>query len=1181
MTETPAPLPEAPAPPTPLQQAQAAQAAGRLTEAAAWYEQALDQEPEDHGSLVQLGVLRIQLGQHVAAAQVLRQALALRPEDGFAHYNLGNALYFQGDLSAALAQFQQAVQCDASFADAHHNLGFIQEQLGLRQEALRSYEKAVEHAPRAVHSWFSLGVARSNLGQASAALAAYDRALQIDPGFAKAHLNRGTMLQHLGRLEQALQSFEAARRHDPKLDFITGAVLFARLRLGRWEGLPWLVQPMLDAVALGKAACHPFTLQVVSDDPALQLQAARTWMNRHHPGHDRANDLSPAPVDPAMPRRVRIGYFSPDFHDHPVARLMVEVLEQHDRQRFEVLCFSLGSKTDAITERVRRACERFIDVSTQADPMVVEAARREALDIAIDLSGHTLGSRTGLFARRLAPVQASYIGYLGSMGSPCYDYLLADATLVAPGEEGHFAEKLARLPVYQANPAQRDMAPQAPTRAELKLPEQGVVFCVINNTYKILPETFARWWRILQQVPGSVLYLVAETVEAGEQLRENACALGVEASRIIIGRRLRYAEYMARMQVPDLLLDTFPYTAGTTASDALWAGLPVLTLRGRSFPSRMAASVLNAAGLQELVTDSPEAFEATAIALGRDPQRLLALKERLRQERPRSPLFDPARFTRTLESALQRMFDRALQGLPPRHLTVPAEEAEEAEDAEGAAPPATQPPALRLQQALAQHQAGDVDTAEDAYLALLRQDPANAEAAHLLGVAQHQRGDIARAAAWIERAIALAPAQPVFHDNLIKLHELAGQGLQALQCLDRALQALPGEARWWVHRGALLQALGRMDEALASHSRALELDARHAEAHFQRGRVLAWLGRDEEALASFDHALSLQSDAPGALLNKAVALLRQGDYPRGFELFESRWQVAETELQRVHPAASLWLGDAPLQGRTLLLHCEQSLGDTLQFCRYAVAAADAGARVVLQVQPGLVSLVKTVDTRCLCIGSDEPAPPFDLHTPLMSLPRAFRTTVQNVPRAEGYLHCPPDALQRWAELLGPATRPRIGLAWSGRRHPQQHERSIPLDTLIQGLGLGRGDELAQRFEFISLHRELAEAELQTLASHPHIRHFGTEQQDFADAAALCMHVKLVITIDTSLAHLAGALSRPTWVLLPQPCDWRWMLGCPTTPWYRSMRLHRQTEPGRWEGLLQQVRASLSTLPCAV
>jgi predicted O-linked N-acetylglucosamine transferase (SPINDLY family) len=530
-------------------------------------------------------------------------------------------------------------------------------------------------------------------------------------------------------------------------------------------------------------------------------------MDRQHPGHDRPNDLSPAPVNPATPRRVRIGYFSADFRDHPVARLMVDVLEQHDRQRFEVLCFSLGSQADAITERVRRSCDRFIDMSAQADPLVVDAVRQEALDIAIDLSGHTLGSRTGLFARRMAPVQASYIGYLGSMGSPAYDYLLADAELIPPGQEGCATEKIARLPIYQANPARREMADTAPTRAELKLPEQGVVFCAANNTYKILPETFARWGRILRQVPGSVLYLVAETVDAGEQLRDNAGAMGVEASRIIIGRRLRYAEYMARLQVPDLLLDTSPYTAGTTASDALWAGLPVLTLRGRSFASRMAASVLSAAGLEELITDTPEAFEATAVALGQDPQRLQALKERLRRDMPHSPLYDPARFTRSLETALQRMFDRALQGLPPQHITVQAEE-----------------PAADLPQALARHQAGDIEAAEAAYLALLRQNPNNAEAAHLLGVALHQRGDMARAETWIERAISLAPAEPAFHDNIVQLHELAGQPAQALACLDRALSHQPDHARWWMRRAHLLQALGRPDEALASqeHGRSLE-----------------------------------------------------------------------------------------------------------------------------------------------------------------------------------------------------------------------------------------------------------------------------------------------------------------------------------------------------------------------
>jgi Tfp pilus assembly protein PilF len=395
-----------------------------------------------------------------------------------------------------------------------------------------------------------------------------------------------------------------------------------------------------------------------------------------------------------------------------------------------------------------------------------------------------------------------------------------------------------------------------------------------------------------------------------------------------------------------------------------------------------------------------------------------------------------------------------------------------------------------------------------------------------------------------------------------------------LACLDRALHARPGEARWWVRRGVLLQGLGRLEDALASHERAAAEQPGDAEAHFQQGHVLHFLGRDDEVIACMDRALALKPDAPGALLNKAVALLRQGRYGPGFELFESRWQVTQTELQRPHPLDTLWLGGSSLQGKTLLLTFEQSLGDTLQFCRYASLAAVAGAQVVLQVQPGMVRLLQSLDPRCTVIGADQAPPAFDLHTPLMSLPRAFGTALDSIPLPQGYLRCPEDVLQHWSGRLGPATRARVGLAWSGRRHPMQQERSIPLPTLIAGLGL---HEPLQAFEFISLHKDLDAAALQTLAQHPHIRHFGAEQQDFADAAALCQLVDVVITIDTSLAHLAGALGRPTWVMLPQPsCDWRWMLTRSDSPWYHSVRLFRQAEAGRWEGLLHQVRTFLET-----
>lgn len=784
------------------QQALDAHAAGRLQEAASLLVQALNVDSARHATRVQLGVIHILLGQHAAAEQVLRAAVTESPHDAFAHYNLGNALYFQGQWASARQCFELAVALDDSLADAHHNLGFVQAQQGDLHRARDSFQRAVDRAPKAANSWFSLGNTYRELGRTDSALACYDRALQIDPRHAQAHLNRGTVLQGLRRLEEALHSFDAAWRHDPHLDFVTGTVLFTRLRLARWERLDDLVQITTQLTAQGKAGCHPFTLQVVCDSPALQLQAARTWMGRQHPGHEQPKSLTLPPAEPGRERRIRVGYFSSDFYDHPVSRLMVEVFERHDRARFEVLGFGLGGLQDGFAQRVRSAFDRFFDVSTLPDHAVVDLVRQEGVDIAIDLNGHTMGSRTGIFARRAAPLQLSYIGYLGTMGSPCYDYLVADESLTPAGREADYTEKILRLPIYQANPSAREIQHPPPTRFQLGLPREGVVFCAANNTYKILPKVFASWGRILEQVPGSVLYLIAETTVAADFLRDNAPALGVDIQRVFVGGRVAYAEYMARLQVPDLLLDTFPYTAGTTASDALWAGLPVLTRRGESFASRMAASVLTAAGLEELITDSIEAYEATAVALGRDPPRLASLRQKLhRHGASPSALFDTARFVRSLESALDRVFERGLQGLAPQHITVTSAEADEIGVAVDTA--------NRLLSAIADHQAGRVEQAESVYLAVLRRDPSHADASHLLGVALHQRGDLQGGQRWIERAIELAPAEPLYVNNLAQLHEQQGRLDQALACLDSALARHPTQEQWQVRREAILRRMGQ------------------------------------------------------------------------------------------------------------------------------------------------------------------------------------------------------------------------------------------------------------------------------------------------------------------------------------------------------------------------------------
>jgi predicted O-linked N-acetylglucosamine transferase (SPINDLY family) len=370
-----------------------------------------------------------------------------------------------------------------------------------------------------------------------------------------------------------------------------------------------------------------------------------------------------------------VGYFSADFREHPVAQLLVELLERHDRSRFAVSGFSFGPDTgDALRQRVAAACERFVDVRERADAEVALLARELELDIAVDLTGFTDGCRPNIFALRAAPIQVSYLGYPATMGAPYIDYLIADATVVPPAQQRHYAERIAYLPhSFLVTDTTRAVAARAFTRTELGLPEHGVVFCAFHNSYKIVPATFGRWMRILERVPDSVLWLREENAYATANLRQEAARRGVDGNRLIFAPRMPSpAEHLARQRCADLFLDALPYNAHTTASDALWAGLPVLTCLGETFAGRVAASLLHAIGLPELVTATTEAYEAMAIALATDPARLGALKEKLARNRLTTPLFDTVRFARHLEAAYTAMYERHQADLPPDHIVVPA-----------------------------------------------------------------------------------------------------------------------------------------------------------------------------------------------------------------------------------------------------------------------------------------------------------------------------------------------------------------------------------------------------------------------------------------------------------------------------------------------------------------------------
>jgi predicted O-linked N-acetylglucosamine transferase (SPINDLY family) len=445
-----------------------------------------------------------------------------------------------------------------------------------------------------------------------------------------------------------------------------GMWLYVKMRLCDWSDFASQVTAVVARIGQGRRTTPPFPMLALVDSLSVQREAAETWVREEHP----VSRVLPPIGKRGRHDKIRVGYFSADYRNHPVSLLTAEMFERHDRARFEVNGFSFGPDTqDEMRRRMERAFDRFIDVRGKSDLDTVQLARSMELDIAVDLGGFTEGCRPNLFALRAAPLQVSYLGYLGTLGADYMDYLIADTTIIPPEHQRHYAEKILYLPSYQAN-AQRVISDKRFSREELGLPPTGFVFCCFNASYKIVPEIFDSWMRILGQVQDSVLFLFAENATAQRNLRREALARGVAADKLIFGKRLPVPEYLARYRTADLFLDTLPYNAGTTASDALWAGLPVLTRRGESFAARVAASLLNAVGLPELIATTPEQYEATAIELASDPARLAEIKDRLHRNRVTMPLFDTEQFTRHLENAYTQIYQRYQADLSPEHIYV-------------------------------------------------------------------------------------------------------------------------------------------------------------------------------------------------------------------------------------------------------------------------------------------------------------------------------------------------------------------------------------------------------------------------------------------------------------------------------------------------------------------------------
>ncbi len=645
----------------------------RAEEALQCYEGALALKPTSVEALVGRGDALQRRGRYAEAVDSCESALRLDPRQAGALTNCASALLALRRPEEALRCAERAIAIDPDLAEAHSNLAGALRRLHRNEEALTACDRSLMLNPRSAGALSNRANVLLALSRTEEAVESCERALALEPHLIEAHDNFAGALLLQNRNEEAARAYERLLEIAPDCELALGALARARSLCCDWreECLaqePSLRERILRGVESGQPVCHPFVFLTLSDSPALQLQCARAYVP-----HELRSVPSPLwRGERYRHERIRIAYLSADFHYHATGHLAAGLFEAHDRSRFEILAVSFGPDDGtALRRRLERAFDRFVDVRRLPDREIAQWLRSEEVDIAVDLKGYTRDSRTAILASRPAPIQVSYLGYPGTLGLEHIDYVLADRIVLPPEHQVHYSERVVYLPdCYQVNDSKRAISEHTPSRTEMGLPASGFVFCCFNHNYKITPEVFTIWMGLLQRIPQSVLWLLGDNADAVRHLAQEAVARGVDAERLIFAPRIPAAEHLARHRLADLFLDTLPYNAHTTTSDALAAGVPVLTCLGKAFPGRVAASLLHAIGLPDLVTYSLEEYAARALELATDPDQLGELRVRLARHRATYPLFDTERFCRHLEAAYTTMWQRNEAGLTPESFAV-------------------------------------------------------------------------------------------------------------------------------------------------------------------------------------------------------------------------------------------------------------------------------------------------------------------------------------------------------------------------------------------------------------------------------------------------------------------------------------------------------------------------------
>ena len=606
-------------------------------------------------------------GRYGEALAACERALALKPDLAEAWLGRGNVLAELKRYHEALAAYDRALALNPQFAGAMIGRGNVFNAIKRYGDALAAYDKALVLAPGFAEAWLGRGNVLNALKCYDEAFAAFDRALALVPNLVEARFGRGNVFAAVKRHSEAAIAYAEVLKIDPQHAFTKGFLLHQKMLACDWSGIGPLIADIDRDVAAGKPAAEPFGWQAAATSPQSLQRCAELYNADRYPAV-----AVPPPPSLITHEKIRVGYVSGEFREQATSHLIVGVLEKHDPSRFEIFCVDNGwDDRSEIRKRINAAAQKIVDISKFGDAAAVAAIREHKIDILVNLNGYFGEHRMPIFARRPAPIQVNYLGFPGTLGAGYIDYIIADRHVIPEEHKGFYCEKVAYLPnCYQANDRNKAIAENTPDRRGCGLPEGGFVFSCFNNNYKILPEIFDCWMRILSRVDGSVLWLFEDNEGAALNLRKEAAARKVNPERLVFAKRMPLADHLARHRLADLFVDTLPYNAHTTASDALWAGLPLLTCRGATFPGRVASSLLDAVGLPELITRTLEAYERLAVELATHPEKLAAIKSKLADSRLTTPLFDTGPFTRHIEAAYAAMYERARAGLAPDHIDI-------------------------------------------------------------------------------------------------------------------------------------------------------------------------------------------------------------------------------------------------------------------------------------------------------------------------------------------------------------------------------------------------------------------------------------------------------------------------------------------------------------------------------